>query len=157
VWVHDKLVFPGTKSGVVPNRDLPEDIWRDFEEAREIVNSSPRGAAALLRLCVQKLCVHLGEKGKDLNQDITSLVSKGLNPQIQQSLDIVRLIGNAAVHPGMLDLKDDRQTALFLFEILNSIADQMISHPKAVRDMYAKLPEEKRKAIEARDRKASQP
>jgi hypothetical protein len=156
VWVHDKLVFPGTKSGVVPNRDLPADISRDFEEAREIVNFSPRGAAALLRLCVQKLCLHLGEKGKDLNQDIASLVSKGLNQQIQQSLDIVRVIGNAAVHPGVLNLKDDRQTALVLFEILNSIADQMISQPKAARNMYAKLPEDKRKAIEARDRKAPQ-
>ena len=130
---------------------------RDFEEAREIANSSPRGAAALLRLCVQKLCTHLGEKGKNINDDIASLVRKGLNPKIQQSLDIVRVIGNEAVHPGELDLKDDRETALLLFEIVNSIADQMISHPKTVRDMYARLPEDKRKDIEARDGKTSQP
>ena len=107
--------FPGIKSGVLPNRDLPDDILRDFEEAREIANSSPRGAAALLRLCVQKLCTHLAEKGKNINDDIASLVRKGLNPKIQQSLDIVRVIGNEAVHPGELDLKDDRETALLLF------------------------------------------
>lgn len=156
VWVHDKLVFPATKSGVLPNPDLPDAVWRDFEEAREIVNSSPRGAAALLRLCVQKLCLHLGEKGKDLNQDIASLVKKGLHPQLQQSLDIVRVIGNEAVHPGVLALKDDRQTAVRLFEIVNSIADQMISHPRVVREMYAKLPEKKRREIEARDGKTPQ-
>ncbi len=157
LWVHDRLVFPTTKSGVLPNPDLPDNVLRDFEEAREIVNASPRGAAALLRLCVQKLCTHLGEKGKDINDDIASLVRKGLNPQIQQSLDIVRVIGNEAVHPGVLDLKDDQETALRLLEIVNSIADQMISHPKTVRDMYAKLPEAKRKAIEARDGKVPQP
>jgi hypothetical protein len=102
VWVHDRLIFPATKSGVPPNPDLPKDLLRDFEEAREIVNSSPRGAAALLRLCVQKLCRHLGEKGDNINEDIRALVKKGLNPLVQKSLDIVRVIGNEGVHPLIL-------------------------------------------------------
>jgi len=34
---------------------------------------------------------------------------------ILQSLDIVRVIGNESVHPGVIDLKDDRHTALRLF------------------------------------------
>jgi Domain of unknown function (DUF4145) len=156
VWVHDRLIFPSTKSGVLPNPDLLDDALRDFEEAREIVNASPRGAAALLRLCVQKLCKHLGGTGKDLDDDIASLVKQGLNPTIQKSLDIVRVIGNEAVHPGVLDLKDDRNTALRLFELINSIVDQMISHPKVVSALYEKLPEGKRKRIEERDGKARQ-
>jgi hypothetical protein len=156
VWVHERLLFPVGKFGVLPNTDLPDDILRDFEEAREIVNASPRGAAALLRLCVQKLCKHLGQKGKNIDQDIAALGRKGLNPLVQQSLDIVRVIGNEAVHPGVLDLKDDRDTSLRLFELVNAIAEQMISHPKAVGAMYTKLPESKRKAIEARDGKPSE-
>ncbi len=155
VWIHDRLLFPLGKSGVVPNPDLPDTVLADFEEAREIANASPRGAAALLRLCVQKLCKHLGERGKNIDDDIAALVRKGLNPLVQQSLDIVRVIGNEAVHPGVIDLKDDRDTAMRLFELVNSIADQMISHPKAVTEMYAKLPENKRKAIEDRDKKSS--
>jgi len=153
VWVHDSLVFPRQKASIAPNPDLPDDIIPDFEEAREIVDASPRGAAALLRLCIQKLCKHLGEKGKDLDEDIASLVKKGLNPLVQQSLDIVRVIGNEAVHPGVVDLKDDRDIAMRLFELVNAIAEQMISHPKAVQSMYGKLPEPKRKAIEKRDHK----
>ena len=153
VWVGSRLLYPAHKAGVLPNPDLPEKIVRDFEEAREIVNTSPRGAAALLRLCIQKLCQHLGEEGKNIDNDIASLVSKGLNPLVQQSLDIVRVIGNEAVHPGVMDLKDDRDTALRLFELVNAIADQMISHPKAINEMYAKLPEEKRRAIAKRDKK----
>ena len=54
VWVFDRLVFPRKKNGVSPNRDLPESIRVDFEEAREIVDASPRGAAALLRDCASK-------------------------------------------------------------------------------------------------------
>jgi len=156
VWVYDRIVFPVIKAGDLPNADLPPDILADFEEARGIVNESARGAAALLRLCIQKLCKHLGEKGKNIDDDIASLVRKGLSPRVKQSLDIVRVIGNEAVHPGTLDLKDDRDTALQLFGLVNAIAQQMISHPKAVEEMYAKLPEGKRKAIEQRDKQAAE-
>lgn len=154
VWVHDRLLFPAEKAGVPPNSDLPPGIIHDFEEAQEIADASPRGAAALLRLCIQKLCAHLGEKGKSLDEDIGSLVKKGLNPLVQKSLDVVRVIGNEAVHPGVIDLKDDIDTVTTLFQLLNAIADQMISHPKNVQAMYDKLPEPKRKAIEKRDGKA---
>ena len=119
VWVHERLVFPYERAGDLPNSDLPPEIAHDFEEARSILNDSPRGAAALLRLSVQKLCAFLGEEGKNIDSDIASLVGKGLNPLIQKSLDVVRVIGNEAVHPGVIDLRDDRDTALQLLKIVN--------------------------------------
>lgn len=154
VWIHGNLVFPNEKTGEIANPDLPDELIRDFDEARSILGESPRGAAALLRLCVQKLCVHLGEKGKNVDDDIASLVAKGLNPLVQKSLDIVRVIGNEAVHPGVIDLNDDRDTASQLLYLINSIADQMITHPKHVEAMYEKLPPNKREAIEKRDEKS---
>lgn len=157
VWVNERLVFPEHKTAPQPNADLPDHIIRDYEEARSIVDLSPRATAALLRLSIQKLCAHLGESGKDINSDIKNLVAKGLNPIVQQSLDIVRVIGNESVHPGTIDLNDDRETAIRLFDLVNAIADQMISHPKKVREMYGKLPEAKRKAIEERDASPKKP
>ena len=156
VWVHDNLVFPNEKQGMSPNQDLPNDIIQVFEEARSIVGLSPRGAAALLRLCIQKLCAYLGERGKKIDEDIADLVKRGLDPLVQKSLDIVRVIGNEAVHPGVIDLNDDRDTANRLFGIVNSIADQMISHPKRVQELYEKLPEAKRRAIEKRNGKTAE-
>eukprot|EP01031_Cornospumella_fuschlensis_P049643 gene49643-60771_t len=82
-----------------PNPDLPENVLSIYNEAANIVNSSPRGALALLRLAIQELCINLGESGKDLNKDIGNLVSKGLLPDVQKALDVVRVIGNNAVHP----------------------------------------------------------
>jgi hypothetical protein len=116
-----------------------------------IADRSPRGVAALLRLCVQKLCKHLGETGKDINADIASLVKKGLPARVQQALDVVRVIGNNAVHPGQIDLKDDRKIVAVLFELVNLIAQHMISEPKAVQEMYAKLPQSALDTIAKRD------
>ena len=100
------------------NEDLPSDIRRDYDEAALIVSDSPRGAAALLRLAIQKLCVHLGESGKNINTDIAALVKKGLSEMIQQALDTVRVVGNVSVHPGRLDMRDNIDTAQQLFEPL---------------------------------------
>jgi hypothetical protein len=156
VWVHNRLLFPIQKSSVAPNQDLPDEIIKDFDEAREIVDASPRGAAALLRLCIQKLCIHLKEEGINLDEDIGNLVIKGLNPLLQYSLDIVRVIGDEAVPPGELDPRDDVDTAMRLFEIVNAIADGMISHPKNVKTMYDKLSESKQEEIKNRDSQNSE-
>ena len=104
-------------------------------------------------MALQKLCAYLGQKGKNIDEDIASLVKNGLLPVVQQSLDSLRVIGNEAVHPGTMDLKDDLDTAIQLFKLVNLIADQMISSPKQADEVYAKLPQHKREAIEKRDGK----
>jgi hypothetical protein len=132
------------------------DIRADFEEARTILDLSPRGAAALLRLSIQKLCKQLGKLGINLNDDIASLVKDGLDAQIQRALDIVRVVGNEAVHPGTMDLKDDRQTAAKLFELVNLIAYDRITRPKTVEALFSGLPSDKITAIEKRDGKKTE-
>ena len=83
-------------------------------------------------------------------------MAQGLNSLVHKSLDIVRVTGNEAVLPGVIDLKDDRDTATQILALINSIADQMISHPKNVEAMYKKLPAGKREAMENRDDKTEQ-
>ncbi len=153
LWLHDKIIWPAPKEGPAPNVDLPIDIKLDFEEAGRILPQSPRGSAALLRLCIQKLCEHLGEKGT-IDQCIASLVVKGLDKRIEKSLDIVRVIGNNAVHPGQIDLRDDNGTALKLFNLVNLITDALVSQPKHIEAMFDSLPQGAKDGIEIRNRKA---
>lgn len=147
------MIYPATVTAPFPNPDIPDGIKADFEEARQIASSSPRGAAALLRLVIQKLCVHLGEPGKDLNKDIGSLVKKGLPERIQKALDVVRVIGNESVHPGQIDLNDNPSTTSKLFELVNIIADKMITEPKEIDKLFDGLPDGKKEAIQKRDAK----
>jgi len=151
IWLYQTMLYPDGYAPP-PNPDLTEEIKSDYREAAAIVNKSPRGACALLRLCLQKLCDHLGAKGSNINDQIGWLVrEKSLSATIQRSLDVIRVVGNEAVHPGQLDLRDDKETALSLFTLMNLIADSMITQPKRIEEMFANLPESKRKGIEKRD------
>lgn len=80
-----------------------------------------------------------GRKGKNINEDIANLVKSGLPLKVKQSLDIVRVIGNNAVHPGQIDLTDDVDTASKLFVLLNIIADVMITQPREVDKLFNSL------------------
>lgn len=151
VWIFDRLVYPTTNTSLAANPDMPEDVRRDYDEASTIVKESPRGAAALLRLAIQKLCRQLGQPGKNINADIAALVKSGLDTRVQQALDVVRVVGNNAVHPGQIDLRDDKATAESLFTLINLIVDKTISEPKHVEEMYSSLPDGARIAIEKRD------
>ena len=109
----------------------------------------------MIRLTIQKLCDEHGQRGKNLDAAIKGLAEQGLNARVQKALHTVRVIGNNAVHPGQMDLKDDRETAECLFRLLNMIADRLISDPKQIDAIYENLPEDERKRIEKRD--ANQP
>src|SRR5438093_12844022 len=111
IWNEKKMIYPLSSTAPVPTDDMPGDVMQDYMEARSVVGQSPRSAAALLRLAVQKLMPHLGESGKNLNNDIASLVKNGLPGKMKMGLHSLRVIGNNAVHPGEIDLTDDAETA----------------------------------------------
>jgi Domain of unknown function (DUF4145) len=156
IWSGDgRCLDPTLVGGPRPHIDMPEDVKADYEEARRIVGQSPRGACALLRLGVQKLCKYLGEPGKDINTDIAALVKKGMPQAVQEAMDALRVIGNESVHPGELDLKDDVETASALFGLLNYIVQDQIAEPKQRAAIFNLLPKSKRDAIAKRDGTAS--
>lgn len=151
IWEDENMIWPKKILVVQPNTDLAEDIQADYLEAANVLSDSPRSAAAILRLALQKLCKQLGEKGDNINDDIASLVKKGLNPTIQKSLDALRITGNNAVHPGELDLTEDTERVIKLFSLINFIAEKMITEPNEINSFYDGLPDGAKEAVDKRD------
>lgn len=153
VFVDEIMIWPAASTAPSASPDMPAEVLADYDEARMIHTSSPRGAAALLRLALQKLLPHLGATVPSINDAIAELVKKGAIPQrVQEALDAVRVIGNEAVHPGELDLRDDVATVQAIFGLLNFIVEKAISEPKEVNRIFGTLPERKRDGISERDK-----
>jgi hypothetical protein len=64
----------------------------------------------------------------------------------------VRVVGNSAVHPGQIDLRDDKTTATKLFGLVNVIVESQITQAKHIGEMYdTVVPETVKAQIEKRD------
>lgn len=152
LWVNKDIVFPKKTTLSPPNVDMNEDIKSLYLEASSILVDSPKGSTALLRLALQKLLKQVGKSGNNINGDIKELVAEGLSPKIQQALDLLRVIGNNAVHPGQINLDDNVEVAQKLFGILNFIAEELLTKPKELEQLYADLiPPETQEHIKQRD------
>ncbi len=151
VWLEEEMIYPRSFPFSAPNEDMDDEIKELYLEAAKIFQDSPRASAALLRLCVEKLCRQLGEKG-DLNTCIGNLVKKGLDTRIQQALDYCRVIGNSAVHIGEIDVEEENDKVQTLFDLVNDIAQEMITKPREMKKKYSSLPEQSRRQIESRDK-----
>jgi len=152
IWIDDEYIYPDIVAEEA-NSDMPDSVKQLYNEAGLIYNKSPRAACALLRLAIDRLCNELGETDRDISKNIGALVEKGLPKTIQQALDIVRVVGNKAVHPGQIAFNvDDQNTALMLMKLVNMITERMISEPNEINTMFEQLPESIKASIENRDK-----
>ena len=127
--------------------------WRPAAPPRLLLGRFRAGLAQLVEhlICNQGVAGSNPAAGTIFFKDLPRTIS------LQNVFRVTpRVTGNDTVHPGTIDLRDDRATAERLFQLLNLIAEKMISEEKHVNEMYEALPEEKRKAIENRDSKADQ-
>jgi hypothetical protein len=139
LWIDGDMIYPVSADLPLPREEVPEEIRGIYMEARRILEASPSAASALLRLALQRLIAILGET-EDISVNIKNLQKQGLDEKIQGALARVRMVGDDAVEPGMIDSRDDEETARGLFEILNLIVDALIAQPRRVEEMLGKLP-----------------
>jgi len=154
-WENGSLVWP-LKSGVPdPTDGCPKLIQSVYNEARQVFPYSPRSSAALLRLAIQMICMEKGLPGENLNQDIKALVGQNLPVQIQQSLDLLRVVGNNAVHPGQIDIEENKDNIEKFFGLVNLVVDVLLVQPAKINAMFDMLvPQAQKKQIEVRDGKS---
>jgi hypothetical protein len=105
------------------------------------LEASPRGAAALLRLTIEKLCNELGVGAESLKDDTPLFVRQHVDTRVQKVLDAARMIDGNAVRPDEIDLQDDRATAERLSSLVNLICEKMIMEPTHLQAVYTRLRE----------------
>jgi hypothetical protein len=94
-------IYPPLREQLDFSEYVPPGLLRDFEEARKVLDISPKASAMLSRRCLQRLLrEQVGLKAKNLDQEIESALLSNLLPSyLADDLDAVRIVGNFAAHP----------------------------------------------------------
>lgn len=154
-WYKEKLIWPLNTGIEAPIDEMPEDIKDLYNEASSIIELSPKGSCAILRLALQKLCNRLvgQDEKKRIDGAIKKLVASGLPSTLQKAMDTVRIVGDEAVHPGEINLDDNKELAIAMFRLINIIIEKIVVEPKEINDLYNLMPDNKLQGIENRDKK----
>ncbi|MFC6202588.1 DUF4145 domain-containing protein [Lactiplantibacillus nangangensis] len=152
----DSLIYPQETDSNIPspNTDMPANVLKTYTEASMVLKDSPRASAALSRLAIQQLVDCLVDNDHNLNQKIGDLVAEGLPIKIKEMLDSVRVIGNNAVHPGVIDfdnVENATSLATTLLTMVNLIVQYEITNAKALEETYNLLTDGQKKGIQDRD------
>lgn len=155
IWIGTRLIWPRFTPDIKPHVHMPAAIKADFVEACSILQLSPRGAAALVRVALEKLINHLVGEAVKPNDGIQTLVDRGMPERVQKMCDAVRIITNDSVHLGTINSNDDLASATKLFHLVNVIVDQTIGLDMLADEVYGELPHDKIQFIEDRKRGAA--
>lgn len=101
------------------DRNVPESIRADLDEAKQCFSVSAwRAAAVMARRAMQSAAVEKGAKKDRLADQIAELASQGkITVDLKEWADAVRLVGNDAAHPGGNPVsKEDAEEVLKLAE-----------------------------------------
>lgn len=156
VWLDGEMLYPDVYAPK-PEENMPSSVLSVYKEAASVLKKSPRCSCALLRLALENLCSELKVNGKNLDDKIKTLCTNGLPKIVQEALDVVRVIGNKAIHAGEISIDyDNYDNAITLFEIVNFIVDRLITTNNKIEGLYQKLPESVKNAIDKRNRHENQ-
>jgi Domain of unknown function (DUF4145) len=150
LWVVDQLVWPRSATDPEPKLHASPDVRRENEEASQILDASPRGAAAFLRLAIEKLCKELGDSEESPRPETAPLFQEEVDARVQKVLEAMRIIESNAVPPDHVGVEDTRATAETLSGLINLICEKMIIEPRHLQALYAKVRDGAQSAFEQR-------
>lgn len=168
LWINDDLAFPSEMDVeevdvVAPSEDLPDHVVELYKEAVAVLPHSKRAAAALCRASLERLAKHLTpDLPPDLKLDGRLVhLGKSVSSTTLRALNIVRHTGNTALHgekdgdqSAVIYLDEDDSTiATVFFMAINALADELITKPKLMDDLYGQLPDGVRSSFEAKQQK----
>lgn len=152
LWNDRKIIYPRSITVEDPNPDMPEVAKGWYMESAQILQDSPRASAALLRLALQEILNEVVEGGKsnNINQNI-GILSGQVDGTTLKALDLIRIKGNQAVHPGEICIEEESTEDMY--KILNIIVQRLISDKKQIDDLHEELPKSIKESIKKRDSK----
>ncbi len=137
-------IYPRTSTiELFPNEDMSEEEKQLFNEAKDIFDISPKAAGALLRSVIERILRDKFQEkySKSFLGEILSKpeVKNALSNEIIQLCETCKLIGNDASHSSLIIYEDESRAQVeLLFELINEIAEELLSKPRKRQEMLDK-------------------
>lgn len=120
-------VFPDRKSDFITARDYQKvdpNIYKTYKKAIDLFNQEEMEeyCGVAIRKCVEQVCKNENAEGKNLEEKIIELTSKGLMPQkAVETLHQLRYVGNDGAHGDPPTSEELRLGIIILESLLNVI------------------------------------
>ena len=165
IWNNEHVVYPKVSSAPPAHPDMPVELLDLYNEARAVLSTSPRAAAALARAVLERLL-------KLVDQDASpklkldgriQRVQKEVSASLGRMLDVIRHGGNQALHGAddsdgiVVLILDPGDTTIvdFFFESINDLVDELITKPRRRTELVDALPPDVLEGIRVRAHKQS--
>jgi hypothetical protein len=153
IWLDEDIIFPRYSYTPNPCEVMPLDILHYYAQARDVAAYSSIGALALLRITIEKVLEKTGANKGDINDNIQFLVDNGqISTKTQKALDVIRLIGNKAIHAED-GITYNIDIIYETFEVINIIVNDLIVDQQKINKVIQKMPEKDQTKIASRDKK----
>ena len=141
----DDIIYPSPKQVGIPS-EVPERYRKEFLEAFDILDRSPKASAAISRRLLQDILhneLHINHG--NLNTEIKEFIEQDNTPgYLAEEVDAVRVIGNFAAHPikykdtgAIVDIEVGE--AEWLLDVLQSLFDHIFVKPTRLKKRRAKV------------------
>src|SRR5690554_4940505 len=141
-WDNKKMWFH--PSSMAKSFEYTEQVILDwYNEAYNVLSSSPRASAMLARSCIQKILrTKIGIVKKTLYDEIKEAETSGkISPIMKQAFDDLREIGNLITHPNddILDIEITHDEARIILSALEMLILEIYVEPGQKAKAYADL------------------
>ena len=156
ITLYKSLIYPPIKRGQQLPVEVPQNFRKEFSEASQVLDISPKASAALARRLLEAILVENGApKAKPLQKQIEHAIDKGEIPSpVAKELDYIRQIGKFAAHPKsdvssgeIIDVEPGE--ALATLSIIDLLCDYYYVMPAKAKRRHEQL-EEKLQASKAK-------
>ena len=105
-------IYPNSSAKIFP--DVPENLYKDYSEACQILYLSPNASATLSRRCLQSMIKdRWGIERERLAAKITSISSDNISKLERKALEALKDIANIGAHPNEIievSIEDAKKT-----------------------------------------------
>jgi len=129
-------IYPRPDSRKLCPPNAPQHISRDYYEASELIQRSPKSSAILSRRCLENILFDVtGQEVKNLSKAIDDIINGNfLPPNLKNQIEAIKLIGNLAAHGTGSANSEEKVSVSFKdanwsLNILSELLDYYYSQP----------------------------